>query len=69
MKIKVIETKGLPHTLTQTDGKTFRIFARQEKEIDAKLVSPEFHAEAKMGQILLVEVKDEEKNIKTGGNK
>lgn len=69
MKIKVIEVQGLPHTLTQTDGKTFRLFARQTKVIDDKLVSPEFKAEQDMGNILLVPNEIEETNTLKGGTK
>ena len=70
MKVKVIEVQGLPHTLTQTDGKTFRLFARQEKVLDEKLVSKEFYAEQKNGNILIVPVEEREetKNSK-GGHK
>lgn len=68
-KIKVVELKGLPHTLTQTDGKTFRLFARQSKVIDVKLVSDEFLAEQKTKNILLVPVKDEETKNPKGGTK
>ena len=59
-KIKVIEAQGFPHTLTQADGTTLRLFARQSKVIDEKLVSPEIKAEAQCGFIILMPVKDEE---------
>lgn len=70
MKVKVIEVQGLPHTLTQTDGKTFRLFARQSKVIDEKLVSKEFYAEQDKKNIVLMPVveREETKNSK-GGNK
>ena len=68
MEYKVIETKGRPHTLTQKDGKTFRLYARQEKIIDESLISPEFHAEQKMGNLLLVPLNEVNKN-KKGGTK
>ena len=70
MKVKVIEVQGIPHTLTQTDGKTFRLFARQSKVIDEKLVSKEFYAEQKSGNILIAPYteREETKNSK-GGNK
>ena len=69
-KIQVIEIQGLPHTLTQTDGKTFRLFARQTKVIDEKLVSAEFYAEQKMKNILLTPVVESEETKHTkGGNK
>ena len=57
MKVKITEVQGLPHTLTQTDKKTFRLFSRQTKEIDEKLVSPEFYAEQKMGNIIIEPIK------------
>ena len=70
MKVKVIEVQGLPHTLTQTDGKTFRLFARQTKVIDEKLVSKDFHAERDKGNILILPVpvaeREETKNSKGG---
>lgn len=70
MVVKIIEVQGLPHTLTQTDGKTFRLFARQEKVLEDKLVSNEFYAEQKRGSILIVPLKEREetKNSK-GGHK
>ena len=70
MKVKVIEVQGLPHTLTQTDGKTFRLFARQSKVIDEKLVSKEFYAEQDRKNLVLMPVveREETKNSK-GGNK
>lgn len=52
--MKVIEIKGVPHTLTQSDGKTFRIFAHQTKVIADSLISNEFKAEEKLGGLLLV---------------
>lgn len=68
MKVKVIEVQGRPHTLTQTDGKTFRLFARQSKVIDDKLVSKEFYAEEKMKGIVITPVveREETKNSKGG---
>ena len=69
-KVKVIEVQGLPHTLTQTDGETFRLFARQEKVIDEKLVSEDFYAEQKKNNILIVPVeKGGETKISKGGQK
>lgn len=70
MKVKVIEVQGLPHTLTQTDGKTFRLFARQSKVIDEKLVSKEFYAEQDRKNLVIMPVveREETKNSK-GGNK
>ena len=68
MKVKVIEVQGLPHTLTQTDGKTFRLFARESRVINEKLVSKEFYAEQDKHHILIVPVKEREetKNSKGG---
>lgn len=66
-KIRVIEAQGFPHTLTQADGTTLRLFARQSKVIDEKLVSAEIKAEAECGYIILMPVEAEEtKNIKGG---
>ena len=64
MKVRVTEVQGLPHTLTQTDGKTFRLFARQSKVIDEKLVSKEFYAEEKMKGILISPVVEREETKK-----
>lgn len=69
MKVQVIEIQGLPHTLTQTDGKTFRLFARQTKVIDEKLVSADFRAEQDMKNILIVPVDSEETKNSKGGAK
>lgn len=66
---KVIETQGRPHTLTQKDGKTFRLFARQEKTISEEVISPEFYAEQAMGNIVLVPMKNEENKKTKGGSK
>jgi hypothetical protein len=52
--VRVIEVKGVPHALTQKDGNTFRLLARQEKTIEDTLISDEFRAEEKMGEILLI---------------
>ena len=65
-KVKITELQGLPHTLTQTDGKTFRLFARQSKVIDEKLVSAEFLAEQDTRNILIVPVVEETKTSKGG---
>ena len=67
-KVKIVEVQGLPHTLTQTDGKTFRLFARQSKVIDEKLVSKEFYEEQENSNILIVpiEEREETKNSKGG---
>ena len=65
--MKIIETKGLPHTLTQKDGKTFRLFARQEVELSDNLISDEFYAEQKIGGLILVpDVKEDNKSVKGG---
>ena len=67
--VNVIELQGHPHTLTQKDGKTFRLFARETKVIDESLISDEFLAEQKNGWIALVPVKSEETKISKGGSK
>lgn len=69
MKIKVIERQGLPHTLTQADGNTFRIYPNETRVIDEKLISKGFHAEEAMGNFLLVPVKNEEIKNSKGGKK
>lgn len=68
-KIKVIEAQGFPHTLTQADGKTLRLFARETKVIDEKLVSDEMKAEAKCKFILLVPDDTEDNKTTKGGTK
>lgn len=74
MKVKIIEAQGLPHTLTQADGKTFRLFAREEKVIDESLVSESFLEGQKRGNFLIVPVvekaeKSEETKNSKGGQK
>lgn len=66
---KVVEIQGLPHTLTQTDGKTFRLFAKQTKTIDTNLVSDDFRAEQDRKNILLIPVETEETKNSKGGTK
>ena len=66
-KIQVTEVQGHPHTLTQTNGETFRLFVRQTKVIDESLVSAEFYAEQKMGHILLAPVADSGESKKSKG--
>ena len=68
-KVKIIELQGLPHTLTQSDGKTFRLFARQTKVINEELVSAEFLAEQGMRNILIVPVEAEDSKNSKGGTK
>lgn len=70
-KVKVIEAQGLPHTLTQADGTTLRLFPRQTKVIDEKLVSDEIRAEAKLKYILLIpdNTHQEENKVSKGGTK
>ena len=68
-RIKVVEVQGLPHTLTQTNGETFRLLARQSKVIDEKLVSKEFYAEQNKKNILMFPVECEETKISKGGHK
>lgn len=68
-KVRVVEVQGLPHTLTQANGKTFRLFARQTKTINECLISKEFRAEEALGNILLIPVKSEETKNSKGGTK
>lgn len=68
-KVKVIELQGISHTLTQSDGKTFRLFARQSKVIDEKLVSAEFLAEQSMGYIRISPAEVETTKNSKGGTK
>lgn len=65
MFVKITELQGLPHTLTQTDGKTFRLFARKSKVINEDLVSEGFYKSQARGYILIEPV--EEPNSKEGG--
>lgn len=68
-KVKIIEIQGLPHTLTQSNGETFRIFPKQTKVIDEKLVSAEFHNEERTNNILIVPVENEVTKNPKGGKK
>lgn len=67
--MKIIETKGLPHTLTRKDGKTFRLFARQQTTLADNLISDEFYAEQKIGGLLLVPEETEDRNFSSKNNK
>lgn len=68
-KVKIVDVQGRPHTLTQSDGKTFRLLSRQSKVLNENLISAEFLAEQKRNNILIIPIKDEvTKNLK-GGNK
>ena len=69
MRTKVIEVQGLPHTLTQADGNTFRLLAHQTKIVDSKLVSEDFRAEQCRGNILLIPVENGETKNNKGGTK
>lgn len=53
--IKVVELRGKSHVFTLSDGKTFRIFAHQKKEISSSLVSSEMRLAESMGIIALVQ--------------
>ena len=66
MKVKIIEAQGLPHTLTQADGETFRILARQAIVIDESLVSESLLEGQRRGYFLIVPVAEEtEKSVKS----
>ncbi len=66
--MKVIEIKGLPHTLTLKNGKTLRIFARQQLTVADNQISEEFYAEQRIGDILLLPEEKVAEN-KKGGSK
>ena len=68
-KIKVTDNQGRPHTLTQTNGNTFRLYARQSRVIEDSLVSDEFYAEQKKGNLLITSVKNEGTKYSKGGHK
>ena len=70
--IKVVELRGKAHVFTLSDGKTFRIFARQTKELSLSLVSNEMRLAESMGIIALIqeETPDEVKSTnKSKGGK
>lgn len=51
---KLIELKGVPHTLTKKDGSTIRIFPRKSVEISEEQISPEIKRAIKCGELRLV---------------
>jgi hypothetical protein len=51
----VKELKGWPHVFTLTSGKTFRIFANEEKSIPAEEVSEDMRRAVKMKLVSIVE--------------
>jgi hypothetical protein len=53
----VIELKNVPHTFTLKDGSTFRLYAREEREIKDEEVTKEMLEEQKMGDITLLKEK------------
>lgn len=69
MKVKITEVQGLSHTLTQTDGATFRLFAKESKVIDEKLVSKDFYAELNRGNMIITPVEAEREEIKNKDTK
>lgn len=73
-KVLIVENKGIPHSLTQSDGNTFRLTAHGSKEIDESLLSFEFYSQKDKGSILIIPVvvatkKEEKRNLKKEGNK
>lgn len=68
--MKITELKGRAQVFTMKDGKTFRIFARQTKEVADSNISNEMRIAEQMGLILLTNVTEEvtTKN-KKGGTK
>lgn len=74
--MKITELKGNAHVFTLKDGKTFRIFAREVKDVKEEDVSKEMRIAEKMGLIAITpvvikkEVKEEDpQNKKIGGAK
>ena len=70
--MKIFELKGNAHVFTQKDGKTFRIFAREGKELDESLISDEMKIAERMGLIMIssvvpTEVMEVSKNTKKSG--
>jgi hypothetical protein len=52
--MKIVECYGVPHTYTQKNGETFRIYSREIKSIEEDQISDEMIAEEKLGQILIL---------------
>jgi hypothetical protein len=52
--MKIIECHGVPHTYTQKDGSTFRLYSREIADIDEDQISEEMRAEEQMGQIRIL---------------
>jgi hypothetical protein len=53
--VKITELNGVSLVLTQTDGKTFRILARETQDIEESLISEEFRIAQKRGYIFISE--------------
>lgn len=71
--MKITELKGRAQVFTLKDGNTFRIFARDTKEVADSNVSNEMRIAERMGLILITKavtvVKEVPKNKKSGGTK
>lgn len=57
--MKITELKGRAQVFTLKDGKTFRIFARQTKEVADSNISNEMRIAENMGLILLTKTVNE----------
>lgn len=57
--MKITELKGRAQVFTLKDGKTFRIFARQAKEVADSNISNEMRIAENMGLILLTKTVNE----------
>lgn len=67
--MKITELKGRAQVFTLKDGKTFRIFARQTKEVAESNISKEMRIAEQMGLILVTKTpvtKEVTKNKKGG---
>lgn len=68
--MKIIELKGNAQVFTLKDGKTFRIFARETKDVSEGNISKEMRIAEQMGLISMIPVEKEvPQNKKTGGAK
>lgn len=68
--MKIIELKGRAQVFTLKNGKTFRILAREVKEVADSNISNEMHIAKNMGLILMTKSDSEvPTNKKSGGTK
>lgn len=64
--MKIVELKGKSQVFTLKDGNTFRIFARETKEVAESKISNEMRIAESMGLVLLLKESELPKKNKGG---